>query len=249
MYLPWSCFSQKDLVGSIEGIGLTNNNLKENVLKIESAWFEIQFDSLGNKILEINKKAMCQDEYTYGLQGQFIKIKHVDSEYSGSNNTVNYFYTDTSELYIVSNHNDVKTDSIINFKNKLGQIVKQEQYHGIHRHTLSFAYDKMDRITKIEWYGTENQLLNKWKVKYDDANRSIFWVKTNGDSIINESHRIKLDSYGNRIYDLDENGKLIEWEYEYDKLNNWTKRAKKINGEINYIEERKITYVNNPNSK
>lgn len=245
MLLTWNCFSQKDFVGEIEKIGLTSHNLNGQVLKLESDWYEVQYDSLGNKVLDINKKAKNQNTFFYNLNNQPFKMQHFDSVYSSSNYQMNYFYTDSSEIYIVHNSIDEKTDSVINVKNSHGQIIRQEQYHGLkskEKHTLFLVYDTMNRIIQIEWFGTKNRLLHKWSIKYDNESGSIEWVKTNRDGVINESHKIKLDHYGNRIYDLDENGKLIEWEYEYDVLNNWIKRTQKINGKINSSSERKIIY-------
>lgn len=245
MLLTWNCFSQKDFVGEIEKIGLTPHKLHGQVIKLESDWHEVQYDSLGNKVLDKNKKAKNQTSYFYNLTNQLIKIQHFDSAYSGSNYHINFFYTDSSEIYIVHNSTGEKTDSVINVKNTKGQIIRQEQYHGLkskEKHTLLLVYDTMNRIIQIEWFGTKNRLLHKWSIKYDDLNGSIEWVKTNRDGAINESHKIKLDHYGNRIYDLDENGKLIEWVYEYDVLNNWIKMTQKLNGKINSSSERKIIY-------
>jgi hypothetical protein len=244
MLLTWNCFSQKDLIGEIEKIGLTSDKLNGQVLKIEYDWHVVLFDSLGNKTLDINKRAQSQDAYFYNSTNQLVSIQHRDTKYPGSNNQLIFFITDTTEICIVHNNASEKIDSAIYVKNVKGQIIRQETYRleSMARHTFYFVYDSLNRVTQIEWFGTKNRLLHKLSIKYDDINGSIEWVKTNRDGVVNESHKIKLDHFGNRIYDLDENGKLIEWEYEYDGLNNWVKRTQKINGKINFSSERKIIY-------
>jgi len=139
------------------------------------------------------------------------------------------------QYFYDSNNNLIETyyyyyHTYDNLPSKLSRKVKNEYTNKLLRKVI-YTRDTINSINEYH-YDDELRKIKETKtfMKYPKSNRSTeYFYDINGNII-------KL------IYKEQNKPIIVEFEYEFDKLNNWTKQIKLINGEKLFIWTREIEY-------
>lgn len=186
-----------------------------------SAW-EFKYDSKNRKV----SKSRYDEPYAYVKKGESTSSKH-DS--IGLYKICEKYFYDSNDNLIETQYYNCDEDD--NLPAKLRRKIKNK-YHN----NLLLKRINIDHETIINYIAYD----------YDDLNRKIkesfVYPKNVNDSHYKEYYYNKNNNIIKLIYTENNKTNVIEFEYEFDEKNNWTKQVKSINGKKLFVWTRDIKY-------
>ncbi len=154
-----------------------------------------------------------------------------------------YKYDKTRNLIERVEYENDSITSIFKFKNdSLGRAIKVEEFNSknVLIKTRTYEYNKNGLLTKILILNSKNILISKIEYTFD-INKNLIEEK---ETFENYSTYKQYNLMGDEILYVDEfiKGDIKEFEYTYDKNNNWIKKVDYFNGTPIDIVEREIIY-------
>lgn len=105
---------------------------------------------------------------------------------------------------------------------------------------VNLKYDERNNLVEST---KNNDVKFTWNCFYNEKNQLIREMHiVNGKTTINNEFIYRDDKLQKLLYEEDGVKTLVEYEYEFDNYNNWTKQTKIINGKPLYIRRREIKY-------
>jgi uncharacterized protein YkuJ len=207
-------------VKSIKELAYYNRNSK---LKNE---FHVQFDSIGNKVIEIFK-----------FSDNTVRNK-IAYQYNYENHSFKQIYSDDKGSILLRTIFEI---------NKMGKITSMTIYDKnnkiINNGKLIYNADgKLKTVTSLD---TKGNITMEVKYVYD----SLGFIRTKESILVNEHFRFQYirntKGFPVKIMKFNSNGVCIEkshYSYTYDKKGNWIERTEMLNDSIYEYKTRKLTY-------
>ena len=229
-----------------------NNGLTENANKVIETSIKVEYDSLENRILDtisITEKFYNQEnkiskrientlfdnevmeiEYIYDkskkLQKEIVKM-------SFDTATVDYIYNDTLLYKTTSNtvNSEFKFEQSTNHKysheNKISEVVTSQIFVDLE------SGDTTLNSIEVDKYNRKEQLKESKTTNFTNPERNkMFSYEYKCGRLINSKGYNQKDSLIS----------IINFEYVFDKFDNWIEKKSFENGKLSYIKRRQIEY-------
>lgn len=110
-----------------------------------------------------------------------------------------------------------------------------------------FSYDKKGNMLSSAEYNPDGSLIKKFTYEYDSTGKKIReeWYNTKNIAFFSYTHLYDDKNNEIEMRGYNPSGEMevnIQWSFEYDKFNNWTKRSRMINGSAGETITRLIEY-------
>ncbi len=221
--------------------------------------FEIQYDSLGKKLLKIEfdidgESIKRKHYYTYDGYNQLAQVRIV-SKFGGLISSTHYWNTLDSSGRLLARYVDYsdQTNSVA-YTYSYALNGKAYEYflpkNGFpHTQLPSREFDSTGNVTKYWSYTQNGKLIGYVLLSYDSL----------GNKVKEELFDKSEFNYLNYVYKFEGTHDAVRYEicqensisceswtykYEYDKIGNWIQRTEYRNGKLIYVKERKFTYWN-----
>jgi hypothetical protein len=219
--------------------------------------FEIQYDSLGKKLLKIEldidgEQIKRKQHYTYDGYNQLAEVRIV-SKFGTLIKSTRYWNTVDSSGRLLGRYVDFSDQSASEgYSYSYSPNGKAYEYFlpksGFPQKQLaSREFDSAGNVTKYWSYAVNGNLTGYAVLTYDSLGNKILEELFNkhGSNYLNYSWKFEGGHDALRYEICKENSTNCEswtYKYEYDKTGNWIRRTEYRNGKLVYLTERKFTY-------
>lgn len=238
----------------------TGNVLEYSEMDSEKTYFQttrkFQYDSM-NRISFESVNNIVIKKYFYDSLSQVKFIVWPESEYRKFRTDTKeyFFYAKKGGLlkrkkYEFTNFVDCDSVTVENVYESNGKILEATKFYNQRKvESIKYTYFSALGTTKIEFYemGDDQKSPNySYSIKDSIGNEIEFGYKYDFESEMQEKSVNKFNSFNDQILELKYRfGKIyekVEFQYEYDKANNWIQKKVIVNSKPHCVHFRKIEY-------
>lgn len=213
------------------------NRYNNNGELIEWEEFEVDGKLFEKSLLDLNENGIQQKGMVYDSNGNLKRYWLNDFDKKGKiievktyNSIDKLLSSETNKYNVIGNIEKYLYDNLAyNYKNR-----------------TTYNYNLNNQLIEEIFYNLARNEVNKRSYKYDEKGNRIEEILENKDGKITK-FICEFDKLNKLIYQkwFDKDGKQIHqtsFKYEYDNFGNWITKIRNLNGELDFVWERKIEY-------